>query len=93
MCESADGLMVARTRQKAGRRLKAEKNSTDVSGASVGRTNPPAGTIRALVIVVWAGVKVARLLQVAAFISAGTTRQTNSAEIKMLPRNFSAATG
>jgi hypothetical protein len=84
--------MMACTRQKEGRRLNAEKNSTDVSGASAGRTNPPAGTIRAFVIVVLARVSIARLLQLAAFVSAGTTTQTNSAEIKTLSRNFSDTT-
>src|SRR5260370_42386755 len=71
MSESAVGLSSAATRQKAGMRLKA----ACCAGGAEGNVNPPASTVSARVIVVFASASVERLSQVGAKM-AGTAVAT-----------------
>src|SRR6266513_4152076 len=61
MCESADGVSVACTRQNAGKRSNAVKISADGRRSPARKWNAPGATSLALVIVVLGSVSLAKL--------------------------------
>ena len=88
MCESRDGAIVACTRQKAGSRSKALKNSAERRPPG-GRRNAPGATICAFVIVVFGRFNFARPSQGAARAANGAATQRAAADMLRAFLSFS----